>query len=401
MPRRLSEDEKQLLTFLPTDGSAIGGYALMAQLQEAGWRSREIDHVTAELRKIGEIHVGRGGSGGSYRHVRNDRQALLDAIDEFAAEDTPCTRATLQDFMEWHPDYLEQVLDALLERGSITIGPGRRAAVARADALQDPIEDVTPTAVTDPDADDHDLLELIPEAAPISNTRLRNLLVTHHGWDDERYWETRKRLRQRGLVEVGRGRGGSLRRARSTGVVIHELPPEPEPRPAEQRDEETIWSALPENGDEVDLSVLQDRFAWPATRFFATLDQLVADQKIHWRNSKIKRLIPAPPEAAIPVVVDPPPPYRSPHTALYEFVHKRFSKNSLVHFLSLELCARRIADDVPWNDAFSDVVQSVCDELQRCGYVDAELFQHLRARFDRLHPEIDNLERYLLRAELR
>jgi hypothetical protein len=407
MPRRLSEDQKQLLTFFPTDGSAIGGYALMAQLQEAGWRTREIEHVMGELREMGEILVGRGGSGGSIRHVRNDRQALLDVIDEFAAEGTSCTRAQLQSFMEWHPDYLEQVLDALLERGSIAVEPGRRGKVTRAQSLIDPTEDIQPTVVAadEPDEDERHLLDLLPEIDAIGNTRLRNLLVTRHGWDDERYWETRKRLRQRGLVEVGRGRGGSLRRVRSTSVVTSELPPEPEPRPAEQRDEEMIWSGLPENGDEVDLSALQGRSEWPASRFFATLDQMVADQRIHWRNSKVKRLIPVAPTPE-PVTqptppADTPAPFMKPHEALYVFVRTRFAASSLKRFLTIELGAQRVADDVLWDEAFNDVVYNVCDELRRSGYVDAELFQHLRKHFDRLHPEIDNLERYVLRAEPR
>lgn len=406
MPRRLSDDQKQLLTFFPTDGSAIGGYALMAQLQEAGWRTREIEHVMSELREMGEILVGRGGSGGSIRHVRNDRRALLDAVDEFAAEGTPCTRAQLQSFMEWHPDYLEQVLDALLERGSIAVEPGRRGAITRAQALLDPTEDVPPSAATDdPDEDERHLLELLPETDPISNTRLRNLLVKKHGWNDERYWETRKRLRQRGLVEVGRGRGGSLRPVRSASVVTSELPPEPEPRPAEQRDEETIWSGLPESGDEVELSVLQGRSQWAASRFFATLDQMVADQKIHWRNSKVKRLIPAAPTpetvTQIAPAADTQAPPKSPAEALYVFVRTRFVANSLKRFLTLHLDAQRVADDISWDDAYNDVVHNVCDELRRSGYIDAELFRHLRTYFTRLHPEIETLERYWVRADQR
>lgn len=407
MPRRLSEDQKQLLTFFPDDGSAIGGYALMAQLQEAGWRTREIDHVMGELRELGEIIVGRGGSGGSIRHVRNDRRALLDAIDEFEAEGTPCTRALLQQYMEWHPDYLEQVLDALLERGQIEIEAGRRGVIARAQAPDDD-EDVqpTPAVVGDPAEDERHLLELVPEAGAIGNTRLRNELVSRYGWDDERYWETRKRLRQRGVVEVGRGRGGSLRRVRMDGVSLtDDLPAEPEPRPAEQRDEEMIWAHLPDNGDEVDLSGLQGRFTWNAARFFAALEQMVADQKIHWRNSKIKRLLPVapPPEVvALPPAgaeVDTAP--RSRQQALYVFVLKRFAATTLKRFLSLHLNADRVVNDVAFDECYADVAHNVCSELSRSGFIDAEFFQHLRAYFIRLHPEIDALERLWGRSDPR
>jgi len=404
MPRRLSEDQKQLLAFLPDDGSAIGGYTLMAHLQEAGWRTREIEQVMGELREHGEILVGRGGSGGSIRHVRNDRRALLDAIDEFEAEGTPCTRAQLQRFMEWHPDYLEQSLDALLELGDIVVEPGRRGLITRAHAPHDP-GDAPPLAAAtsdEPVEDDRHLLELLPETGAIGNTRLRNLLVARHGWDDERYWETRKRLRQRGLVEVGRGRGGSLRRAPIAGVVTGEPPAEPEPRPAEQRDEETLWSALPENGDEIDLGLLQGLSQWPATRFFTTLEQMVADQKIHWHNSRVKRLIAGASPPAAPIAVTTPPPPRSPGNALYVFVLDHFDVKSLRRFLIQNLEAQRVVDGILWEDeVYADVVGNVCGELKRSGYIDAALFAHLRQHFDRLHPEIDNLERLWLRPEQR
>lgn len=402
MPPRLSEDQKQLLTFFPDDGSAIGGYSLIARLQEAGWRTREIELVMGELSQLGEIIVGRGGSGGSIRHVRNDRKALLDAIDEFDAEERPCTRASLQEFMEWHPDYLEQVLDALRERGQIQVGSGRRGAIARAQASDDgddhPAPDQEP-AVGDPSEDERHLLELIPETGPIGNTRLRNQLKARYGWDEERYWETRKRLRQRGVVELGRGRGGALRRVRMDAVALTSDPPaDPEPRPpAEQRDEEMLWVRLPENGDELDLGTLQAQLDWNATRFFAALEQMVADQKIHWHNSKVKRLLPTAPRPGSPLL---PPPVgeprqttRSRETLLYSFIHERFQSSSLRRFLELRLEANEVVEGVAWDSNFFDIIGNVVGELRRLGYIDADFFSHLRADFRRLHPEIDGLER--------
>ncbi len=407
MPTNLSANQEQLLTFLPDDGSAIGGYALMAQLQEAGWRTQEIEHVMEELRALGELIIGRGGYGGSIRHVRNDREALLAAVDEFDAEGTPCTRVLLQQYMEWHPDYLEQVLDALLASARITIGDGRRGVIARVEPIDgDPeLPRPPPTAVTDPAEDEQHLLELLPETGNIGNTRLRNALVDRHGWDDERYWETRKRLRQRGVVEVGRGRGGSLRRVRMDSVARTGAPPvEPEPRPAEQRDEETLWKHLPESGDDVDLSALQSRVDWNAARFYAALEQMVADQKIHWHNSKVKRLLavvtgPEPPRPPVSVDVQAAP--RSRHEALYVFVCAHFEGKSLQRFLSYHLDAERVTQDISWNMPYNDVVQDVCGELQRSGYIDAEFFQRLRIYFTRLHPEIDALERFWPRPESR
>lgn len=401
MAQRLSEDQKQLLTFFPDDGSAIGGYSLIARLQEAGWRTREIELVMGELSQLGEIIVGRGGSGGSIRHVRNDRKALLEAIDEFDAQERPCTRASLQEFMEWHPDYLEQVLDALRERGQIEVGAGRRGAITRAHAPDDdasPPPEHAPT-LGDPSEDERLLLELVPETGTIGNTRLRNQLATRYGWDEERYWETRKRLRQRGVVELGRGRGGALRRVRMDAAALTtETPAEPDPRPpAGQRDEEMLWLRLPENGDDLDLGALQAQLEWNATRFFAALEQMVADQKIHWHNSKVKRLLPTPhrPESpqSPPPVAEPRPTARSRETLLYSFIHERFQASSLKRFLQLRLEAEEVVEGVAWDSDFFDIIGNVVGELRRLGYIDTDFFGHLRADFRRLHPEIDALER--------
>lgn len=402
MPPRLSEDQKQLLTFFPDDGSAIGGYSLIARLQEAGWRTREIELVMGELSQLGEIIVGRGGSGGSIRHVRNDRKALLEAIDEFEAQERPCTRATLQEFMEWHPDYLEQVLDALRERGQIEVSPGRRGAITRAHASEDGDDHPPPEhapVLGDPSEDERHLLELVPETGAIGNTRLRNQLTARYGWDEERYWETRKRLRQRGVVELGRGRGGALRRARMDAAALTNDPPaEPEPRPpAEQRDEEMLWVRLPENGDELDLATLQAQLEWNATRFYAALEQMVADQKIYWHNSKVKRLLPAPapPESSLqsPIAVEPRPSIQSRETLLYWFVRDHFQASSLRRFLELRLEANEVVEGTPWDTDYYDITGNVVAELRRRNYIDAEFFQHLRADFRRLHSEIDALER--------
>lgn len=409
MPRRLSEDQKQLLTFLPDDGSAIGGYTLMTQLQEAGWRTREIELVMGELRELGEIVVGRGGSGGSIRHVRNDRRALLDALDELEAEGRACTRASLQEFMEWHPDYLEQVLDALLERGQVEIGPGRRGTITRPssrDANPETLPEHTP-AIGDPAEDERQLLELVPETGAIGNTRLRNELAQRYGWDEERYWETRKRLRQRGVVELGRGRGGTLRRVRMDAVALTgEVSSEPEPRPpAEQRDEEMVWMRLPDNGDELDLGALQAQFQWTAARFFAALEQMVADQKIHWHNSKVKRLIQTPPAPhdLDPASVHPEPRMsaRGFRDALYSFVHERFESASLRRFLEINLDAEAVAQGIAWDSNYFDIAHNVCGELRRSGYIDAEFFDRLRTHFRRLHSEIDALERIWRTSENR
>lgn len=63
------------------------------------------------------------------------------------------------------------------------------------------------------------LLLLIPSSDAIGNVSLRNLL-SEQGWDDETYWAIRNRLIERGILETGRGRGGSVRRASGDSMVL-------------------------------------------------------------------------------------------------------------------------------------------------------------------------------------
>jgi len=54
------------------------------------------------------------------------------------------------------------------------------------------------------------LLAKVPsEGKSVGNTTLRSQL----GWDDDVYWSIRGRLIDRGILERGRGRGGSVKRS--------------------------------------------------------------------------------------------------------------------------------------------------------------------------------------------
>lgn len=55
---------------------------------------------------------------------------------------------------------------------------------------------------------EQELLAQVPSDGGIGNTRLMRAL----GWAEGEYWEVRNRLVERGVLEVGRGRGGSVRR---------------------------------------------------------------------------------------------------------------------------------------------------------------------------------------------
>ena len=132
---------------------------------------------------------------------------------------------------------------------------------------------------------------------------------------------------------------------------------------------------------------------------------MVADQKIHWRNSKIKRLITVTPAPEIapqsPVAAEGQAAPRNRIEALFVFVREHFEAASLRRFLPLHLDAERVAQDIAWESNYNEVVHNVCGELRRSGYIDAEFFQRLRVYFTRLHPEIDALERFWPRPEQR
>lgn len=63
----------------------------------------------------------------------------------------------------------------------------------------------------DIDKREAELLDLVPDEEPVGNVRLRGRLA-EQGWDEALYWEIRNRLIERGLLSIGRGKGGSVRR---------------------------------------------------------------------------------------------------------------------------------------------------------------------------------------------
>jgi hypothetical protein len=398
MPR-LTDDQKLFLGFLPDDGSATGGHSLFAELQGAGWRAREIERVMDELRELGEIIVGRGGGGGSIRHVRNDRRALLEAIDEFEAEGSSATRNALRQHMDWHPDYLEQVIDALVERGKIEVRPGRGGVVTRARADED--EEATDhqdgsRSPGDLDADEQILLDRIPSAGAIGNIRLRKDLAREEGWDDERYWETRKRLRQRNLIEVGHGRGGSVRRV-SLDAVVSTVDPSPRAEtalPNEVADDASLLQLVPENGDPIELNMLQQLLKWPMDQFYEVLERLAIGRAIHWSRTRVTRLLPDSGPAASPdqqAAQTPPPPRPNPQTSLYSFCCDRFESRELQIFLSHHLGAKQVVGSLNFDRGILDVAHDVVNALVRQNYIDAEFFDHLRDYFPKLRRQIDDL----------
>ncbi|MEJ0059880.1 MAG: hypothetical protein WDM79_10025 [Terricaulis sp.] len=90
-----------------------------------------------------------------------------------------------------------------------------------------------------PAPDDKTLLmdELRRRVGSVGNTSLRNAL----NWDWDRYWATRNALYDEGLLEIGRGRGGSVRL--SPGEVETQALGQVEPDP-ELRGETSTYNAI-------------------------------------------------------------------------------------------------------------------------------------------------------------
>jgi hypothetical protein len=55
-----------------------------------------------------------------------------------------------------------------------------------------------------------ELLNAVPDAKSIGNKTLKEVLG--RAWSDDLYWEIRNRLIERGILELGRGKGGSVKR---------------------------------------------------------------------------------------------------------------------------------------------------------------------------------------------
>jgi hypothetical protein len=98
--------------------------------------------------------------------------------------------------------------------------------------------------------DEQQLLDIIPlDGSPVGNTTL----IRELGWDAATYWDVRNRLVDRGVIEIGRGRGGSVRRrvveplvpAPTTSPTTPSLESEPPPAVDQRRPrEDTLYQPI-------------------------------------------------------------------------------------------------------------------------------------------------------------
>lgn len=70
------------------------------------------------------------------------------------------------------------------------------------------------------------LLQRVPDLKPIGNVTLRGQLAVE-GWKEDVYWDVRNRLIERGILAVGQGKGGSVRRVPVAPQPV-EIPQAPE-----------------------------------------------------------------------------------------------------------------------------------------------------------------------------
>lgn len=74
------------------------------------------------------------------------------------------------------------------------------------------------------------LLARVPESSAIGNVTLRGQL-SNSGWNEDTYWAVRNRLIERGILETGRGKGGSVRRVIVGTVATQAAPAVVDPAP--------------------------------------------------------------------------------------------------------------------------------------------------------------------------
>lgn len=85
-----------------------------------------------------------------------------------------------------------------------------------------PLTGLTDSEIADLEAK---LLLHVPTSKAVGNTTLRNTL----GWQDKRYWAIRNRLIERGELERGRGKGGSVRQIEKPEDTLPATDPLPPP----------------------------------------------------------------------------------------------------------------------------------------------------------------------------
>jgi hypothetical protein len=116
------------------------------------------------------------------------------------------------------------------------------------------------------DSDESELIAAVPEdGSNIGNGRLMSNL----DWDEKKYWQVRNRLVDRGVLEVGRGRGGSVRRVTDEVLAAPVVAPPPTEQSPSPQTEAELYAPM--------AGVLGDRWM-KDKRFDSSIVQITAHQ---------------------------------------------------------------------------------------------------------------------------
>ncbi|MBO6936773.1 MAG: hypothetical protein JJ863_17520 [Deltaproteobacteria bacterium] len=129
------------------------------------------------------------------KRLTEDEKKLLEEVPETDTRGN----ISIQRALKWPKDRYLKAREKLLAKGILAVGKGKGGSVRRVD------DDVRA------------LIETMPADRTVTNPWLQEAL----GWEDEidRYWEAQRRARDFGLIQVGPGRGGTLRLAGRAKLV--------------------------------------------------------------------------------------------------------------------------------------------------------------------------------------
>lgn len=207
------------------------------------------------------------------QETRGRVDALLKSVPEDGAGiGNRALRRTLENndpgFWGDEGNYFE-VRDYLVMQGTLLLGPGHGGTV---------MQSIVAGAGQEPNRAEQ-LLRRVPEDGGwITNRALRETLQEDDRWwaDPDNYFEVRDNLIESGVLELGRGQGGRVRRI--IGLADEE-PPEEIKRRAEE-----MMRAVPQDGSWIDASDLQhdlmkeDQYFWRTEDNFSKVRDFLIEQ---------------------------------------------------------------------------------------------------------------------------
>jgi hypothetical protein len=204
MARRLT-DEGTFLAQLPRNGSNIGNISLRGQL---GWQEEKYLAVRQRLLTEGAISLGKG-KGGSVRRVQGDCMALLCRVPW---EGSVSKQRLLDQLgqLGWDEDLFWTIRVMLVAEEALVVRPGGGGgSFARTGQ---------PSVLIPEKEEQRLLVYLFPDGAtPSVQQALEEL-----GWTEDRFWEVRGRLVEKGLVLDRAGPAPSTQAAREMSKTGHD-----------------------------------------------------------------------------------------------------------------------------------------------------------------------------------